>query len=665
MALSEGLPQNQSIPTWEAVTINIMSGGAITAGIVGAGLAITSPALMWGMLGVLWPLLIGAVFSVLIAIIILTIRQALVVILIVISPLAFVAFLLPNTQKWFTKWRDLLTTMLLLFPAISLIFGGSQYAAKVIMSTSPQGAVVLMALAIQVLPLAITPMILKLSGGLMSRIGGMINNPTKGPFDRLKNAGSKGIEERKDLATKRNLAGRSVFSSLPGSRVQQWRQRRRRGRELAGKDFEGVFGSNTEAAYLDTEKGARNRADAANAQVRASISQANVESGRLQTDAARALNSALSEANIGKQISEEVQKQQAIVDVPVDLQIRAKAASAQTSAQEADMNQLFEEIKVNNPDSSAPKHALYNQVSAATQTVAQDALRASDIANSATNSAKRVQQLEYADAIESSARRASAAGGIDPYGAQRAKSQATVMQDKAIDEAVSNEKATMGAIGENEIAAAQAKYPALAAKAASGANVSANDVLASFRDDSSLSMERRIAAQSKLVDAANAKDMVNYANDLSSMLNSANASLATAKASGDPVAIAKAQAEVTTAIHLQKQLFSDGVSKLPTSVTGPTKGALANGSYTGNMDSEVLSKLQSGAYSGAGLASMSAHEVKWVASVIEANKSNPAYATMGAKLRDDIMQHRAASVSLGKTVAPEIGDAMEKIRISF
>lgn len=33
-------------------------------------------------------------------------RKALIVILIVISPLAFVAFLLPNTEKFFSKWRS-------------------------------------------------------------------------------------------------------------------------------------------------------------------------------------------------------------------------------------------------------------------------------------------------------------------------------------------------------------------------------------------------------------------------------------------------------------------------------------------------------------------------------------------------------------------------------
>lgn len=224
--------QANQIPTWEAVTVNILSAGAIAAGIGGLAFGALTPALMYGLLGILWPLLIAAIFSVLIALIILTARQAIIVILIVISPLAFVAFLLPNTEKWFTRWRDLFATMLFLFPIISLVFGGSQYAAALIMASSPSAAVIIMALAVQVIPLALTPLILKFSGGLLSRIGGIVNNPTKGPLDRLKNAGSKRIERRQslhsDIDRGNRLAKANQILEGSGGRMGEKYSRRRR-----------------------------------------------------------------------------------------------------------------------------------------------------------------------------------------------------------------------------------------------------------------------------------------------------------------------------------------------------------------------------------------------------------------------------------------------------
>jgi len=63
-------------------------------------------------------------------------RQAFVILLIVISPLAFVAYLLPNTEQWFKKWWKSLTTMLLVFPIVALVFGASSLASNILLAVS-------------------------------------------------------------------------------------------------------------------------------------------------------------------------------------------------------------------------------------------------------------------------------------------------------------------------------------------------------------------------------------------------------------------------------------------------------------------------------------------------------------------------------------------------
>ena len=80
--------------------------------------------------------LVGIGLVLLLVLLIMAARQALIVILIIISPLAFVCYLLPGTEKWFKKWRDLFFTMLVFFPAFAVIFGGAQLAGIIIIQNA-------------------------------------------------------------------------------------------------------------------------------------------------------------------------------------------------------------------------------------------------------------------------------------------------------------------------------------------------------------------------------------------------------------------------------------------------------------------------------------------------------------------------------------------------
>jgi hypothetical protein len=178
---------------WTALTTAVLAG-------VGIGAVAFNPAILFMVV----PLLIGAALSALFALLILSVRQAIIIILIIIGPLAFVAYLLPNTEQWFKKWRELFTNMLIFFPAFSLVFGGSQLASSIIMQNATSMFMIALALAVQVAPLAITPLILRFSGGVLGRIAGLVNNPRKGFLDRSKNWANKRVDAGRQTALGNN-----------------------------------------------------------------------------------------------------------------------------------------------------------------------------------------------------------------------------------------------------------------------------------------------------------------------------------------------------------------------------------------------------------------------------------------------------------------------------
>lgn len=190
--------------TWKELTAYVFSGGTIaflgfTAATGAAGSVLS---LAFTLLGVL----IGVAFAALVALIVLAARQALIVIFVIISPLAFAANILPNTEDWFDKWRKAFVTLLLVFPIFSMIFGGSQLASAIIIQSaanvegdgSSALAIMLLGMAVKVVPLVITPLLIQFSGSLVGRIAGIANNANKGLVDGAKNWANSKAEYHRD-----------------------------------------------------------------------------------------------------------------------------------------------------------------------------------------------------------------------------------------------------------------------------------------------------------------------------------------------------------------------------------------------------------------------------------------------------------------------------------
>ena len=186
--------------------------------------------------------LVAALLSIFLMFLILVVRQAAVVVLIVISPIAFASAILPGTEAFFSKWKGMLKSMLVVYPVCSLMMGGMIVASDVLISTIDDEEVDLTNYALKVFYILIPVIGLssvyivikgtlaaidKLTGGSISgKIGGMVN----GLQDKAKNSS---LAQRE-----RNMWGGTAagIGSAPGFKHVRDFSRRSRYKALSGKN---------------------------------------------------------------------------------------------------------------------------------------------------------------------------------------------------------------------------------------------------------------------------------------------------------------------------------------------------------------------------------------------------------------------------------------------
>lgn len=241
--------------TWSEVIVTILSNGALAGGVV-ATVAMGSELLPLALSA-----LVGIGLVLLLVLLIMAARQALIVILIIISPLAFVCYLLPGTEKWFKKWRDLFLTMLVFFPAFAVIFGGAQLAGIIIIqnATGANGGIMqILGMVVQVIPLALTPIILKLSGGVLGKFAGFVNDKNKGLYDRTKNWS----KDRRETIKNKKLANPNMARFNP-NRLRRWAdhnsRQRKKDLETSQKNAENSFRNTARYKSSDLESRRANR----------------------------------------------------------------------------------------------------------------------------------------------------------------------------------------------------------------------------------------------------------------------------------------------------------------------------------------------------------------------------------------------------------------------
>lgn len=211
--------------TWKNLAEHVLAG---LSGITIAGLAFAGKISFAGAWTFLLPVLVGVGLAVITAVVVLAARQAIIMTLIMIAPLAFIAYILPNTNKYFDKWKDALITLLVLFPAFAVVFGAAQLAGRVMIYSATSAAQLIFGFAVMAAPLYVTPLLVKFSGGFLGRVMGIVNNPNKGLVDRTRNWGSQYRDRKgtKQIATGTSLLARRRRANFKRNRRDEEEHKR-------------------------------------------------------------------------------------------------------------------------------------------------------------------------------------------------------------------------------------------------------------------------------------------------------------------------------------------------------------------------------------------------------------------------------------------------------
>ena len=209
----------------------------------GFGIAVIITALLAGgvtlAMTISMPVVLAAALALILIALILFARTALIILLTVVSPLAFVAYLLPNTEQWFKKWYKMFFALLMVFPIIGVLFGASSLAAKVINTAAVADNNQMMqvvAIGVATMPLFLVPSLLKNSlsavGSLGSKVAGWSSKANGRVGARVKDSSQLGrrMQEYKTgrersraakaIRSRNSLIGRgvdSVIGRVPGA----------------------------------------------------------------------------------------------------------------------------------------------------------------------------------------------------------------------------------------------------------------------------------------------------------------------------------------------------------------------------------------------------------------------------------------------------------------
>lgn len=160
----------------------LLAGGAIAGGFALVKL---------GALGLLS--LAGAVaLALLLAFFVLALRQVIIVALLVTAPIALLAWILPNTEKFWKLWWESFSKLLLMYPLILLLIAGGRIGAYlaaqgITVNTGNEVFRAVIIILVFFAPFFLIPKTFQVAGSAFANIAGIVNNRSKGAFDRLKN----------------------------------------------------------------------------------------------------------------------------------------------------------------------------------------------------------------------------------------------------------------------------------------------------------------------------------------------------------------------------------------------------------------------------------------------------------------------------------------------
>ncbi|PSO43356.1 hypothetical protein BRC19_00635 [Candidatus Saccharibacteria bacterium QS_5_54_17] len=180
--------------------------------------------------------MLPAIIAIIATFLTLMLRLIIIVLLTVLSPIAFLLWVLPNTEKWFKQWLDMLLKALMMFPLIMLLLASGTLVAVIATNfgegdaTEVEDAVTALIGFVAVMaPLFVIPFTYKLAGGAVSVLGGTVSNLTNKAARGKDGKGGKGgkgglmggLQEKKERRETEmaagmkpdNLLGRAVMGT--------------------------------------------------------------------------------------------------------------------------------------------------------------------------------------------------------------------------------------------------------------------------------------------------------------------------------------------------------------------------------------------------------------------------------------------------------------------
>lgn len=193
-------------PASLASLFSATGGGALAQGTAVTGLAIgVGVFAVSGGIGVLFGWLVPSLTIMIIAFITLVARQLFILVLVLFAPLAILSWIFPGNEKLWKFWWQTFSKLLLMFPIVMALIASGRIFAGVVAATDGSLIDTLLKLTAYIVPYIFIPFTFKAAGGAFGAVTGMLNDRSKGIFDRSRKMRHKGMENMGERAKSGNF----------------------------------------------------------------------------------------------------------------------------------------------------------------------------------------------------------------------------------------------------------------------------------------------------------------------------------------------------------------------------------------------------------------------------------------------------------------------------
>jgi hypothetical protein len=204
--------------------------GVAVTGIAAVGFTAVMFALVFNpaTLLILFSYIAGAALALIVVFSLLTIREMIILFLIIFSPIAIVSWIFPGNDKLWKLWWGTFSKLLMIFPVIVALLWFGRGFAKIIFVSDVGGieSVFLMfaKFIAYIGPFFFIPAAFKFAGGAFANLSGMVNDRSKGLFDRNKKFRAErykkhGKELKEGTFVKRGMTGGQHHGHSRANRV--------------------------------------------------------------------------------------------------------------------------------------------------------------------------------------------------------------------------------------------------------------------------------------------------------------------------------------------------------------------------------------------------------------------------------------------------------------